>query len=468
MTRSKILAALLAASALATASPALSRSQPYIAYVMPDDPGSGGGAGEDDPVALRSQVSSLEVRLAEANARADALEARFAQLEARLGLPEGDDSMASIRGKAMPELRGRRIGDTVIAERDFGGYDLAPIMRTGARGLSGAARLQDTEPDRKSAAPTAAVEDITRKEQGYFGTRFTLEPGLTYTHFDNARINLNGFLALDSIFLGRISIDDVSADIGTIDMTGRYSFSPRFQVDANVPYLIRRSHFASGGAGGNSEGVSEATRTARGLGDVSFGASYRLLQERAGTPDVVLNARVKAPTGRHPFGVELQEIEGSQGNLAVPTQLSTGSGVWGASVGLSALKTIDPMVVYGSVSYFHNFQRHFGDIDEAVGDQPGSARLGRAIQFGAGVAFALNDRSSLNFGYTQRLVSHTRVRRDGQDWTKVASSGANVALMNIGATFSLSEHTTLITNVGIGLTADAPNMIVSMRIPFRF
>ena len=155
MTRSKLLAALLAASALATASPALSRSQPYIAYVMPDDPVDGLAGGGDDSAALRAQVSTLEARLAEANARADALEARFAQLEARLGLPEGDDSMASIRGKAMPELRGRRIGDTVIAERDFGGYDLAPIMRTGARGLSGAARLQDTEPDRKSAAPTA-------------------------------------------------------------------------------------------------------------------------------------------------------------------------------------------------------------------------------------------------------------------------------------------------------------------------
>ncbi len=468
MTRSKLLAALLAASALVPAFPALAQSQPYIAYLMPDDPVSGGGGSGDDPVALRAQVSTLEARLAEANARADALEARFAQLEARLGLPEDDTSMASIRGKAMPQLRGRRIGDTVIAERDFGGYDLAPATRVGARGLSGAARLQDAEPERKSAAPTAAVEDITRKEQGFFGTRFSLEPGLSYTHFDNARINLNGFLALDSIFLGRISIDDVSADIGTVDMTARYSFTPRFQVDANVPYLFRRSHFASGGAGGNSEGVSEATRSTSGLGDISFGASYRLLQERGGTPDIVLNGRVKIPTGRHPFGVELEEIQGSEGNLSVPTRLSTGSGVYGASVGLSALKTIDPMVVYGSVSYFHNFARNFADIDEAPGDQPGRARLGRAIQFGAGVAFALNDRSSLNFGYTQRLVQSTRIRREGQDWRNVASSSANVALMNIGATFALGERTSLITNIGIGLTADAPNMVVSLRVPFRF
>ena len=126
------------------------------------------------------------------------------------------------------------------------------------------------------------------------------------------------------------------------------------------------------------------------------------------------------------------------------------------------------MVVYGSVSYFHNLIRRFDDIDEAEGDQPGRAQLGRALQFGAGVAFALNDRSSLNLGYTQRLVRKTRVERDGDIWRDVAGSQANVALMNFGATFSIDERTTLITNIGVGLTDDAPNMVVGVRLPIRF
>lgn len=422
---------------------------------------------DDGAVVMRGEIAALRHQLADAAARAEALEQRVRELEQRLGPPTADPLLAAIRGRAMPELRGERLSDTVIPQRS---YDLAlPRPAAWSPGAQSAAALvQTAEPDRKSAAPTTAVEDVARKEQGYFGNRLTFEPGISYTHFDNARINLNGFLALDAIFLGRISLDDVSADIATFDLTTRYSFSPRFQVDVNVPYLARRSAFASGGAGGNSEGISEAVRSNRGLGDISLGASYRLLQETTRRPDLVLSGRVKAPTGFHPFGVELVEIPGSEGNLLVPERLSTGSGVWGGSLSLSALKTIDPMVVYGSVSYFHNLIRRFDDIDEAEGDQPGRAQLGRALQFGAGVAFALNDRSSLNLGYTQRLVRKTRVERDGDIWRDVAGSQANVALMNFGATFSIDERTTLITNIGVGLTDDAPNMVVGVRLPIRF
>lgn len=416
------------------------------------------------PSELQSEVERLRQSEVMANARADALEDRVRKLESLLSLSAADDAqMADMRARAAPQIRYEWMGDTVVATRPA----LAASM--GAQQPAGRSRLEtEQEPDRKAPAPTESVEAVTREKQGYFGNRFTIEPAITYSHFDDARINLTGFLALDSIFLGTISIDDVSADIFSFDVTGRYSFSNRLQVDVNVPYLYRKSAFSSGGAGGNSRGVSEATRSTNGLGDISVGASYRLLRETSGQPDVVLSARAKIPTGRHPFGVELVEVAGSEGNLKVPRRLSTGSGVWGASIGLSALKTLDPMVVYGSLTYFRNFARGFSDIDEADGDQPGRARLGSAIQFGAGVAFALNEKSSLNFSYTQRLVGKTRIRRADAEWQNVAQSQANVSMLNIGATFSLGSTTTLIANLGVGLTDDSPNMVVSVRVPMRF
>lgn len=413
---------------------------------------------------LQAEVERLTVSEGLATARADELEARLRQLESLLGVnATGNAELADMRARAAPRLHYEWIGDSVVASRSS-----LTSAQTEQQPL-GKSRLDPgDDPDRKSPAPDAAVEAVARKEQGYFGNRFTIEPSISYSHFDNARINLTGFLALDAIFLGQISLDDVSADIFTFDVTGRYSFSNRLSMDVNVPYLYRRSAYSSGGAGGNSEGVSEETRTDSGLGDISVGASYRLLRETAGRPDVVLNARVKIPTGRHPFGVELIEVEGSQGNLSVPARLSTGSGVWGASLGMSVLKTIDPMVVYGSFTYFRNFGRGFADIDEAPGEQPGDARLGSAFQFGAGVAFALNEKSSLNLSFTQRLVGHTQIRRQNDIWRRVAGSQANVALLNVGATFSLNDTTTLITNLGVGLTDDAPNMILSVRVPLRF
>ena len=133
----------------------------------------------------------------------------------------------------------------------------------------------------------------------------------------------------------------------------------------------------------NASGNEEVDVKGKGFGDINFGASYRLMRETVNRPDIVLNARVKPPTGRHPWGVELVEVPGTLENLKVPERLSTGSGVWGASAGVSVLKTIDPMVVFGSFTYFYNFKRHFADLDEANFDQPGSVKIGNAFQFEA-------------------------------------------------------------------------------------
>jgi hypothetical protein len=409
-------------------------------------------------------VGALKEELKALQEQQEAARARIDQLEKRLELLDGQLDLGSYRipDSTSATMRGRGVGQTQTGEQ-------AATEGT----PSGAQTAAADGEARKSPAPTDAVEAVTRSEQGYFNQRITIEPGLTYSHFSNAQLNLSGFLALDAIFLGLISIDQVSADVLTADLTARYGVQ-RLQADINIPYLFRRSNFRSGGAGGNASGLIEETVSSRGLGDVSAGLSYRLMKETARLPDVVINARVKAPTGRHPFGVELVEVEGSEGNLNIPERLSTGSGVWGASAGVSLLKTLDPMVVFGSFTYFHNFKSHFSDLDEAPNDQPGYARLGSAFQYGVGVAFALNDRSSLSTSFTQRFVRHARLLSDPTEanpdpqWRKVIGSQANVGILNLGATFSLTNRLTLLANLGVGTTDDAPDTVVSVRLPYRF
>ena len=406
----------------------------------------------DEVSALHQQVDELRTREAKALQQIELLSRRIDALEnSRLS----DQEANALRGKAMrSSLTAIRYGDTVaaITSDDSGGGN--PV---GADPV-----------DRKTPAPTEAVEDVARQQQGRVGDKFGLEFGLAYSHFDNARINLNGFLALDAIFLGRISIQQVKADILTADVTARYGLTRRLQVDVNLPYLFRRSNYQSGGAGGAATGLAEKNISGDGIGDVSLGATYRLFSERGSRPDVVLNARVKAPTGRNSFGVALVEVPDTEGNLTVPTSLPTGSGVWASSFGLSALKTIDPLIVFGSLTYFHNFKHHFADLDQAPGLQPGVADFGDAYQFGMGAAFALNDKSSLSMSYTQRIVSHARLGFDGDSFRSVVGSQANVALVNLGGTFALSPRSTLISTVGIGLTHDSPNLVFSLRVPYQF
>lgn len=413
---------------------------------------------------LRGQITDLEAREAEARERVEALETRLFRLEKIDAEPISLDDAASMRGRFVPEETFAQPSDPAF--RNFANGNGNGFVAVQSQQEDGA----ETEPstDRRAPAPTTAQEDVTEQQQGTFGRSIGMELGMSYTHFDNARINLDGFLALDAIFLGSISIDRINADIFSFEPSIDLGLSNRLFVDASLPILTRISNFQSGGAGGSASGVVERTVSGTGIGDASVGLSYRLLQESGNAPDVVLNTRVKFPTGRDPFGIEFTEVEGTEGNLSIPEELSFGSGVYGASMGVSVLKTLDPMIVFGSVTYFHNFQNSFADIDESPGDQPGQIKLGDAYQLGAGLAFSLNDKSSISMSYTQRLIDRTRLTPDDEDEQVITGSQANVALVNLGATFSLGENVTLVTNVGVGLTDDSPDMTVGFRIPYRF
>lgn len=414
---------------------------------------------EGEVIALRRQMSELHHREQQALKRVQDLEDRLSRLEQISG-----DPISSAEAEAM---RGRFVRQQSVASPSD------PVFNSIANsyGLITMQQKPD-EPvgaiDRKAPAPTAAQEDVARQQQGTFGRRIGAELGMSYTHFDNARINLDGFLALDAIFLGTISIDRINADIFTLEPSVDLGISDRLFVDASVPLLSRITNFQSGGAGGSAAGIAEKTVRGTGIGDASLGVSYRLFPEKLGTPDVVINGRVKLPTGRHPFGIGFTEVAGTEGNLSIPDRLSFGTGVYGASLGVSLLKTLDPMILFGSATYFHNFGRNFDDIDEVPGDQPGRVKLGNAYQIGAGLAFALNDKSSISMSYTQRMVERTRITPDSSDQRIVVGSQANVALVNLGATFSLGENLALVANIGIGLTDDSPDMAVSVRLPYRF
>lgn len=418
--------------------------------------------------ALKAEVAELQAREAESNARLKALEDRLLRLDVQ---PITLDEAVTIRGRfAEPTSRAMTLNPALDQFRqDAPSY---PFEKSG-----GFAAIQDAQPDQpsgedpvqKAPDPTEAVQDIVQQQQGTQRSRFGAEFSFGYSHFGDARINLDGFLALDAIFLGTISIDEVDADIFTSDLTLRYGVSDSLFIDASIPFLYRTSNFRSGGAGGAANQPVETRVSDQGLGDISFGASYQVLAETARRPNIVVSARVKPPTGREPFGIDFVEVEGSEGNLQVPQALATGSGVWGASLGVSALKTIDPMVVFGSINYFRNFERGFADIDENPGDQPGRVAIGNALQFGAGLAYALNESSSISMSYSQRLVERSRLKLDtAEDFQRVIGSQANIALVNLGATFTLGQNISLVTTVGIGLTDDSPDMVVGVRVPYRF
>ncbi|MBK5003728.1 transporter [Pseudomonas sp. S60] len=349
------------------------------------------------------------------------------------------------------------------AERVKGGQTVA----TGAPGTTGSSYGQALAAD---SEPAQSVSNLYDEASGFFGGgKFSLETGLTYTHYDTRALTLNGFLALDSIFLGNINLDRIKADNWTLDLTARYNLAQRWQFDVNVPVIYRESTYSSGGAGGAGPTTSDASVTRDPeIGDINVGVAYKFLDESESWPDAVATLRVKAPTGKDPYGIKLRQVAGND-NLSVPESLPTGNGVWSITPGISLVKTFDPAVLFGSLSYTYNLQDSFSDISPQVNSKvPGDVKLGDSWQIGGGIAFALNEKMSMSFSVSDQIGRKSKIKPDGGDWQTISNSDYNAANFNIGMTFAASNNLTIVPNLSIGLTDDAPDFSFSLKFPYYF
>lgn len=344
----------------------------------------------------------------------------------------------------------------------------APAAAPPADGYAGTA--EDARRAQEEERDTRSVADVKQQNQALFDRRLVLENSLAYTRYDRKQLTLNGFLALDAIFLGNIAIENVESDTLNYNFAARWGLNPRLTLNLDVPYLARRTLYQKGGAGGAAASIAQQRTSGHGLGDVSISANYKLSSERGIWPDTVLNLGVTAPTGREPYGIDWRILERDDDDFirfAVPEEQPTGNGLWAATVGLSAVKTTDPAILFGNIGYTRSIAGSFDDLDnnpETV--NPGDVRMGDAYFFGAGVAFAFNERTSLSISFSNRLAARARTRYDGDVWRKVIGSDANAATFNLGVTHALNPNTTLVGILGIGLTPDAPDFSLTFKLPY--
>lgn len=336
-------------------------------------------------------------------------------------------------------------------------------------------RLASNQPRYGSALKSSeeapqSVENLYNEASGFFGGgSFSIEPGITYSRADTRQLYLNGFLALDSIFLGNLGVDQIGSDSLTMDVTARYNWNQRWQFDINVPFVYRSSSYESAGANGSSTQVSDKSVSQDPeLGDISVGVSYKFLDETPNNPDMVASLRLRAPTGRDPYGIKVRQVPGNN-NLYVPDELPTGNGVWALTGGFSMVKTVDPAVLFANVAYTHNFEQDFSDISPTPGEKAkGSVRLGDWFQYGLGTAFALNEKMSLSLSFSHLIAQKSRIKRDGESFSSITGSDASAGYFNVGMTYAYDEDLTIVPNLAIGLTPDAPDFTFSLRFPYYF
>lgn len=114
----------------------------------------------------------------------------------------------------------------------------------------------------------------------------------------------------------------------------------------------------------------------------------------------------------------------------------------------------------------HTFAEHFDDISSFDGNQPGEVDLGDTYRFGMGIAFALNRQLSLSLSYSQAITTEAEQTPQGGVTTGIIGSQGSAGALNLGMTLALGDSSSLIANIGVGVTGDAPDISLSFSMPF--
>ena len=239
-----------------------------------------------------------------------------------------------------------------------------------------------------------------------------LETELNVTYYDNSQLGLLGFRDRTLIF----------------PLTARYGITNRLLGVVTMPFAI--------GWRENPGETKTTTQQTSGLADISFGLQYQILTERVIRPDLMFFLLASSDTGR--------------GGYQLPTtQTPLGTGFWQINPGLSLVKTVDPVVLFGSLSYTHFFEKS--------GFQPGEA-----VNPVLGVGFAVNDEIALSFKLAGSFI--TRAKYRGEEFGRVLSP--------FSFYFTLDKYITdksyLEPSVGIGLTEDAPDFSFGLSYVHRW
>jgi len=404
----------------------------------------------DNARMLREDLEALKQRYVEEVRRLREIDARLMAVQTRLS-----ESGIEPEGEAAEPAR-------------------PPSGDTAAAGSATAPSTAPTAEDREQAT-RRSVDDFLQQEHVAFDRPFVLEAGVEYSRYDRTQLTLNGFLALDAIFLGNIAVDNVASDTFKYTLAARYGLTPRWNIGVSAPFIQRYTTYQKGGAGGSAAAFAEVDQSSDlAIGDTTFNVSYRLLPETQSRPDVVLTGSVVAPTGQEPYGIDWQVIETGEdadGNsfvrFAVPDEQATGNGLWGVGASVSAVKTIDPAILFANFGYRHYLSRSFDDLNNDPDTRsPGEVRLGDEWSWGLGLAFALNDRASLSMSFSQQVSGQAETKEEGEDWASLIGSDANSATFNLGLTYALTSKATLVTTLGVGLTPDAPDFTLGVRVPY--
>ncbi len=210
-------------------------------------------------------------------------------------------------------------------------------------------------------------------------------------------------------------------------MLARYAWTDDLEVNLLVPLVYAESDPDSAFLDISGQESAFEEQDDFGLGDIRGGVRYQLWREQDSRPDLALAFYVKSDTGD-----DLQ-----------------GTGNWDVGARTTFVKTMDPVVFFGGFGYTATLESD--DLDR--GDEV-------FIQFGTG--FSVNDRVSYNLQVVGRAMG--KAEFDGQS---LDGTDREVVGLQFGTTTLARKNLFFEPFVNVGLTEDAPDVVLGINIPYR-
>lgn len=306
----------------------------------------------------------------------------------------------------------------------------------GAAPVRAVPELSETERREQERLVRAAFQQTLIERGGLLlpPGAIVLEPSLSYLHSSSENIVIDGFTILPILVVGDIVSERVNRELMQLSATARVGLPWRSQLDVRLPFSYQQQRRFS--ADNEDRRVSGS-----GFGDFEIGYSRQITSGNAVWPDFLASLRYKSSTGSKPL------------DLDPDLEIATGTGFHSLNLAFTGVKVVDPVVYFGSVSYSRNLPDH-----ETIGYyDPGDS-----AGFSLGMAVALNLNSSISFAYDQQ-----RTRRAHVNGAGVPGSYLTTGVFSIGATFAVGDGFTTDLALGIGTTADSPDVELQIAFPMR-
>ena len=193
----------------------------------------------------------------------------------------------------------------------------------------------------------------------------------------------------------RIDLSVVSGSVRNLDVnpTSTHSFTNSFSFD----YGILNNLTFNARLPLSSRYDTQRSLSATEWGDVSVGLRWQPFSYVPGKASVTLSTTLTTKTGVSPYEID------------TATNLSTGSGTYAISTGLSVSKVLDPVVLFGSLSSSYSFEQNgLNQVRQGAGVLK-TVHQGQGFSFSGGFSYSLSYDTSLSISTQVGYSTETKL-----------------------------------------------------------